>query len=66
MIDGLRRELFADDCVAMKNTNNVNVDVNNLQLLIFSNIRNCLLASKPLAEAWMKNISQISVPENCK
>lgn len=42
----------------MKNTfNEEDVDPDTIQVLLFTNIRNCLLANKQLADAWMKNIS---------
>lgn len=36
------------------------MDVENVKILVFNNIRNGLLACKPLADAWLKNISQAS------
>lgn len=60
VLNGLRMELLADDSVSLKNTMTEGlVDVDGVKVLIYNNIRNCLLANKQLADCWLKNISQL-------
>lgn len=51
---------MAEDSVSLKNTMNEDNAINfeSIKILIFNNIRNCLLANKQLADSWIKNISQ--------
>lgn len=64
MINGLRSELFAPNSASLSQPidNEIldEVDVDGIKILIFTHIRNSLLACKPLADAWHKNISQMS------
>ena len=66
MINSLRGELFSSNAersssqVADCSNNIVEVDTEAIKILIFSHIRNGLLACKPLADAWHKNLSHSS------
>ncbi|XKL66741.1 hypothetical protein PGB90_010161 [Kerria lacca] len=67
VINGLRNELFSENSVSLKNTLvEENIDVENIQILVFNNVRNCLLANKQLADSWIKIILQINSASNSK
>ena len=66
-MNGLRKGLLADDTVSLKNTvTEEHIDVDGIKVLIFNNIRSCLLANKQLADNWLKNISQLKREIKCR